>query len=530
MELAIAFVLFTTAAVAGGRTVLTRQLDDYGPPPEPVQEAFELLCVILSEEPQGGAPLEGSWWTQALGWCGDWQGARERLAQARARRRHIDRRLPEWTVEQVEVPADDGEDQELREVLTAATISVGREPDIAPGSTLRKKIHRRWRHEHPHRDWELTFRRRGIIHAEALDPLPEQVEAPEGLSTDWHRVPLGEGHHGPVLWNLLRYPHALVSGDTGGGKSVALRTIVAHMARYGAHIVGADPKRVELGWIRGLDHGVTVVPDTDPAEQMAPLADAVEAVAGEMQARYELMEREGHSHISGLDDPPPPLVLVVDELGELAAHSDAADKDHRERLWVHLRSIASMGRAAEVHIIAATQHPYAKLLGGGLRSNLRARVACGWLKDSMSKVALDGSQATELLDEGDPPGRSVARLDGYDVCQVYWTDPLPVPPKGDGDGDIHRVLSITNNHETPTGSHERDKTNGAQPPDDDATRDGRALRKAREDAGLTQTRLADEIGWSQATVSQVERGLMTASEDYREAVMAVCDNGEKETA
>lgn len=508
MELVIAFIVFSAVATAGGHRVLTRHLEAYGEVPDPVDRAYRLVLAMIREDPEGGELLEGPVWHQALAWCFGWQESKARLADARARRRHVDQRVPEWEV-------DEGR-------LVAATVRVPMDTDTAPGSRFRKRFGPRWRHAFPESAWELDWRADNAVEATALEPLPERVELSDLEASDvWYRVPIGLGQDGPVVWDLTRHPHMLASGRTGMGKSVALRTLVRHLADHGARVVGLDPKRVDLSWIRAFEGCEHVKPSRDQALATRPIADKLGEIVEEMDARYDLLEQGGYSSIADLEDPPEPLVVVVEELGELADDKTAPDRPYRKRAWTHLSSIASLGRAAGIHLVCATQHPYSELLSGGLRDNMAARIAVGWLPSNLSPVAVDGPEATELLDLEDPPGRAVARLDGHEVVQVAWTDPIDTPPAPDPtpehDGGCSDDMAlITNRRENPQGSP------GGENNQEDAV-PGYAVRAAREAAELTQAQLAAAAGVSQAYISMVERGAKPPSRRLLEAAAEVCD-------
>ena len=44
---------------------------------------------------------------------------------------------------------------------------------------------------------------------------------------------------------------------------------------------------------------------------------------------------------------------------------------------------------------------------------------------------------------------------------------------------------------------------------------GRRLRHVREKEGISQQRMADDLGWSQTTISRYESGKRMASESHR---------------
>jgi DNA segregation ATPase FtsK/SpoIIIE-like protein len=181
--------------------------------------------------------------------------------------------------------------------------------------------------------------------------------------------------------NADRTPHWLISGATGAGKTVALRSAVTQLAADPHNrLVVVDGKRGAS--FRGYHLAGMVAPvATEPDGWRAALAWA----AAEMQARYD----RGH-------DPDDRLIVVVDEVQEVII-ADAAAAEAVRRLVV-------LGRDAGVHCLLATQHPIVKALGGPtVTRNLVGRLALRVADYDASRVAVGGStpRADHLLGHGD---------------------------------------------------------------------------------------------------------------------------------
>jgi len=194
---------------------------------------------------------------------------------------------------------------------------------------------------------------------------------------------LGKNEHGRTVaagLNLDRTPHWLVSGATGAGKTVALRSAVCQLAADPHNrLVVVDGKRGAS--FRGLAMAGMVGPvATRPDDWRAALVWAASA----MRTRY--------------DDPGGPgrLVVVVDEVQEVILADPAAAEA--------VRRLVVLGRDAAVHCLLATQHPIVKALGGPtVTRNLVGRLALRVADYDASRVAVGGStpRADHLLGRGD---------------------------------------------------------------------------------------------------------------------------------
>ena len=154
--------------------------------------------------------------------------------------------------------------------------------------------------------------------------------------------------------------HALFAGTTGSGKSGGLNVLMAALAACDDVVIWAiDLKKgMELGpWAPCIDRLATT-----PQEATALLADAVAV----LQARAAWMASAGR-RVWEPSPNMPALVIIVDEYAELTDEAPGAMSD--------TDSIARLGRAVAVTLIAATQRPTQKAMGqGAVRSQMDTRI------------------------------------------------------------------------------------------------------------------------------------------------------------
>ena len=154
--------------------------------------------------------------------------------------------------------------------------------------------------------------------------------------------------------------HALFAGTTGSGKSGGLNVLMANLTVCQDVIIWAiDLKKgMELGpWQECIDRLATT-----PAQAAALLRDAVAI----LQARAEYLAAYGRRTWEPSPEMPA-LVIIIDEYAELSEQSPDAMDD--------TDSIARLGRALAVTLVAATQRPTQKAMGqGAVRSQMDMRI------------------------------------------------------------------------------------------------------------------------------------------------------------
>ncbi|HXL91804.1 MAG TPA: FtsK/SpoIIIE domain-containing protein, partial [Streptosporangiaceae bacterium] len=152
--------------------------------------------------------------------------------------------------------------------------------------------------------------------------------------------------------------HALLAGATGSGKSGGLNELMANLAACGDVIIWAiDLKRgMELQpWEPCIDRLATT-----PPEAAALLSDAVTILYG----RADQLARHGKREWAP-SPAMPALVIIIDEYAELDEHA----MDHAD-------TIARLGRAPAVTLVAATQRPTQDVMGrSAVRSQMNIRIA-----------------------------------------------------------------------------------------------------------------------------------------------------------
>ena len=194
---------------------------------------------------------------------------------------------------------------------------------------------------------------------------------------EW-RTPEGDALR--LYLDILQQPHTLIAGTTGSGKSCAINGIIytaLYRAPTQARFVLIDPKLTELSMYKDLPH--TAAYCTDPAEAVSTLQDVfAEVLARCKRAKEQKRRRSAESDI----------YIFIDELGDLISRAAGAVDV--------LADIARIGRAANVHLIGATQCPNRKTLSADFAANCPARLGLRCRDPIESRQIIGCKDATRL--------------------------------------------------------------------------------------------------------------------------------------
>ncbi|MFD5284737.1 FtsK/SpoIIIE domain-containing protein [Streptomyces rubrogriseus] len=212
----------------------------------------------------------------------------------------------------------------------------------------------------------------------------KRVQMPAKTDTRPMRVPVALREDGSVHYRDYRaVPHGLTLGATESGKSVYQRNLVAALAPQRVALVGIDCKQgVELFPLARRFSALADNPDT--------ALELLEALVSHMQDVYQLIRAEQRISVAVPDAEiaadiwdlpedlrPVPVVVLVDEVAELALFASKEEEKRRDRIITALVRLAQLGRAAGVYLEICGQR-FGSELGKGitmLRAQLTGRTA-----------------------------------------------------------------------------------------------------------------------------------------------------------
>lgn len=179
--------------------------------------------------------------------------------------------------------------------------------------------------------------------------------------------------------DLVDSTHVLMAGSTGSGKSVLIKRILRCLCADGAQLVLIDPKVVELGPWKDMVNVVSYA-------SSAPSAlSALRSVIKTMDKRYRQMGKWETTY-SGC-----PLWVIIDEYADLVT---TEDRKACKEIKTLVQRIAQLGRAANIHLLVATQRPTTDVIDGRIKVNFTTQVALHVrsAQDSRNIIGIPGAE------------------------------------------------------------------------------------------------------------------------------------------
>ena len=230
---------------------------------------------------------------------------------------------------------------------------------------------------------------------DVYEKLPNSKKHPTSIA-------FGKNINGDVICeDFNTFPHLLVAGTTGSGKSIFVHSIVATLIMRNSpenlKLVLIDPKRVEFVKYRDIPH--LLCPIVSDPHKAKPLMDKL---VEEMNRRYDLLaEGDGFQNIKEYNEYAeennlpkiPTIIAIVDEFGDLVQTCKEISQP--------IVLIGQKARACGIHLLIATQSPTSDIITGSIKSNLPTHVALSTSNFNQSVTIIGEGGAEKLLGKGD---------------------------------------------------------------------------------------------------------------------------------
>ncbi len=236
---------------------------------------------------------------------------------------------------------------------------------------------------------------RSVYFKELYEKLPDVKKHPLAVG-------FGKNISGDIVWaDFNKFPHALVAGTTGSGKSVFIHSLIATLIMRNSpdnlRLALIDPKKVEMVKYRDMPHLLCPVID-DPEQAKLFFNKLVD----EMNKRYVMFqEADGSVELDEYNEwaqengkeKLPSIIVIVDEFGDLV--------ESCKEISQPILLLGQKARACGIHMLIATQSPTSNIITGTIKNNLPTHVALSTANVTQSITILGEGGAEKLMGHGD---------------------------------------------------------------------------------------------------------------------------------
>ena len=204
-------------------------------------------------------------------------------------------------------------------------------------------------------------------------------------------------------WNYSKYPHAIVAGKTGGGKTYFIYYLILSFLSQNSTVFIGDPKQKDL---YSLKH---IIGEKYVESSANGIAKILRLMYEEMDKRNEIMTEGGLNDFGKdyRDYNLSPVVGVFDEIS-VVKNDDLKVAKEIDRL---LAQVIMKGRQYGVFVILATQKPDAETIPTNIRDQNSLRVSLGKMYREGLKMTL-GDDFDELPAGEQSQGQGFIYIDG----------------------------------------------------------------------------------------------------------------------
>lgn len=161
------------------------------------------------------------------------------------------------------------------------------------------------------------------------------------------------------ILNLNDFPHFLISGSTGSGKSYFANELVVQAIIKGWQVVICDLKR-SYGLYKEY---------TDYCYEISDIIEKLKSVESEMHLRMKKLQPEldKNPRVLAVDIGYKPMLVVIEEFISLQSSLDKKQKEELDRV---VKNISVLARQSNIHLMIVLQSAGTENINSTTRSNL----------------------------------------------------------------------------------------------------------------------------------------------------------------
>lgn len=270
-----------------------------------------------------------------------------------------------------------------------------------------------------------------------------------------NKLLIADGLMEPIIVDMNKFPHMLIGGDTGTGKSRILLLILTNLIKYCSNV------ELYLLQVRKNDLGVfqncsQVKVNSKTLEEVL---ESLKKIDIECRKREKLIDNiKGYYNIEDYNNVAynklKYIYVVIEEFSflNISRGDSKAEKQLKSQCLKHIKTIVNVGRASGVFLITALQKPTNDSIPSDIKAQLCTRISLK-IADEPAAIVILGNGKASKLQERELICRTLGEQQGYsytidhamvmeNIKHRIIEKPKKTAPKPEN--DVSNILSILN--------------------------------------------------------------------------------------
>lgn len=238
----------------------------------------------------------------------------------------------------------------------------------------------------------------------------------EGIKLPPNELLIADGFVGAIKVNMNNFPHMLIGGDTGTGKSRLLLLMLTNLIKYNSNV------NIHLLQLRKNDLGVfkncrQVKTNSNSLEEVL---ECLEKIDKECIRRERIIDNtKGYYSIADYNNDKRNwklnyIYVVIEEFSFLnvSKGDTKEEKALKSRCLKHIKTIVNVGRSSGVFLITALQKPTNDSIPSDIKAQLTTRISL-LIKDAPAARVILGNENNTKLENREVIVRTLEEVKGY---------------------------------------------------------------------------------------------------------------------
>ena len=215
-----------------------------------------------------------------------------------------------------------------------------------------------------------------------------------------YEIYVGYTHSDKVIVNLNKFPHILIGGDTGTGKSrllLCILTNLIHNSNIDIHLL--QVRKNDLGVFQNCKQVISF------SKTLTDVRNSLEKIDEELQRREILIDNtKGIYNVEDYNKKDNYKLkysyVVIEEFSflNISKGDSKGEKKTKAECLRYIKNLVNVGRSSGIFLITSLQKPTADSIPTDIKAQLTTRISLT-IKDTSTSVVIMGDNSATLLKE-----------------------------------------------------------------------------------------------------------------------------------